>query len=430
MRSFRALALILAVSFTVGLFACTDRVSPQPTRTLTPTVEAATGVPPAIEQILQDVAKIRELSPPPALKANLIARSDLPALLDRLLTDEDRKDFRDRTTLYQLVGHLRKDQDMKSVFDSFGSGSVLGLYSPLDGELWVVHDDGQAIDFDHLPAQEKSTLAHELVHAIQDYHFHLADVYRRVVSDIDLSLTWTCVVEGDAVTHENLYSSQHVMAIGSGRLYLLGVDAAQTDVPASIAREFLFPYLTGADWIKGVRRTDGTAAINELITNPPKGSAYVLHPELQASGWVPAIVALPDLSPALGPGWQKESGGTFGEFQLRNYLQLRLRATDAAAAAAGWNGDHYDVYTSGADSVAAFRVRFQDATQAAEFADAQQRFLQAAGAKVTVDGDTQLAATPDGNVTATVAASGDQVVFVIGSNGAVASKALAALLHA
>jgi hypothetical protein len=424
MRSFRSLAATIVVVAVLTLAGCSDKARPVPTPT-----PAASEVPPALQQILTDVAKIRELTPPPTLKAQLIARSELSALLDRLITDEDRKDFRDRTTLYRLLGHLRKDQDMYSVYRAFGGDAVLGLYSPVGGELWIVHDDGQSIDFDHLPREEKSTLAHELVHAIQDYHFHLDDVYHKVVSDIDVSLAWTSVVEGDAMVNEALYTSSHVMAVGSGRVYLLGASTTAADVPPSIAREFLFPYLAGTDWLKGVRAKGGTAAVNAMITDPPKGSAYVLHPELQSTGWQPSIVTLPDLSGVLGAGWARESGGTFGEFQLRNYLQLRLRATEAVTAATGWAGDHYDVYAGGNESVAAFRVQFRDAAEAAEFASAQERFLQAAGAKVTTEAGTRLAATPDGNVTATTATSGDQVVFVIGSNSDVAARALAALIH-
>ncbi|HEX6032059.1 MAG TPA: hypothetical protein VFY90_11565, partial [Tepidiformaceae bacterium] len=34
---------------------------------------------PGLQKILDDVASVRELDPPPALKVNLIARSELPA---------------------------------------------------------------------------------------------------------------------------------------------------------------------------------------------------------------------------------------------------------------------------------------------------------------------------------------------------------------
>ncbi len=391
--------------------------------------DVAQPLPAAIDRILQDVAKIRELSPPPSLKAQLIARSELPALLERLTTDDDRRWFARTTTLYRLLGHLRKDQDYLSVYLSFGSQDVLGLYSPLDDELWVVHEDGASIDFDHLPRQEKSTLAHELVHAVQDYHFHLDELYKTVVDDLDLNLTSTAVIEGDAVTHEGIYTRQFTAIPGAGRMLLLASAATVEQVPPSIQRELFFPYTTGTDWIRSIRAKKGTAAINEMLTRPPRGTAFIFHPERLDSGWQPATVTLPDLRASLGAGWSRESGGTFGEFQVRNYLQLRLDSGEASGAAAGWAGDHYEVYTNGSESVAAFRLRFGDNQAASRFASAQQQFLKAAKATLSTEGRITLAQAPDGNVTGTAGVVGDEVLFVIGSSRVAASTALQALIN-
>jgi hypothetical protein len=389
------------------------------------TVGQTEPLPAALQTVLADVAKVRELSPPPSLQAGLVSRSDLPKLLDQLLTDDDKRSFHNVTTLYRLLGHLGKGQDMQSVYEAFGSGSVIGLYSPVDKQLWVVHPDGQDVDFDHLPKDEKSTLAHELTHAIQDYHFHLNDVYRETVDNLDRGLAWTAVIEGDAVVNERMYTQQYLaVPFGRGGAVMLASLSASGDVPPSLQREFFFPYTTGTDWISAIRQQQGLAPINGMLANPPDGTAYVLHPELLANGFKPADVKLPDLSGGLGDGWKRESGGQFGEFELRNYLQLRIRALDASTAAAGWSGDHYDVYVDGDQSVAVFRVKFSDGTEAAQFASAQGNFLKAAGGKHSTDGAVQLDETGDGNTTARLGVSGDEAVFAIGTSKEIADKAL------
>ncbi len=434
--------IALALPLAIALAACSEKQtlelpgdstatavsSPAASPTPAPTGAAGDELPATLRQMLADLAAARNLPAPQNLKAELVARSELPELLDSLLTADDRRWFAETTTLYRLLGHLRKDQDYLTVWQSFGSDSILGLYSPVDNQLWVVHEDGAAVDFDNLPRQEKETLAHELLHAVQDYSFNLDDVYESIVDDLDRNLAWTAAVEGDAVTHEGIYAKRYMsLRAPSGRAFLLADAAQASDVPPSIAREIYFPYTTGADWIRAIVAKEGTKKVDEMLANPPRGTAYVLHPELLESGWQPADVKLPALEPALGSGWRHESGGQWGEFGIQNYFRLRLRSLDAVNAAKGWAGDRYDVYVNGDESVAVFRVKFASAADAQEFASAQQNLLKDVKASFSKDGSIDLARLPDGNVTATITPSGDEVVFAIGSSQQVAARALKAL---
>ena len=126
----------------------------------------------------------------------------------------------------------------------------------------------------------------------------------------------------------------------------------------------------------------------------------------------------------MGLGWSRESGGSFGEFELRNYLQLRLPGLRAATAAAGWVGDRYDVYTHADESVAVFRLGFVDEAQAEEFRTAQDELLKATGAKAAAAEGMTLATRPDGHTTARLSASGGEVIFAIGSNADATKRAL------
>lgn len=441
MRRLLALLLALIATVSVGLaVACSDRDddsdSPTPGNTSTPAGPTSTrpastpqALPAELQAIMDNLASVRGLEAPPELEVNLVARSDLRGLLDSLLTDEDREWFHNTTTLYRLLGHFRDDQDYETVYETFGGISVLGLYSPLDDALWVVHGDDETLDLGNLPAGHKETLVHEFVHAIQDYNFKLDEIYSRTVDDLDWGLTYSSAVEGDAVTTEREYTRKYGFRIGAGPvLFAAGGLPATQDVPPSIARELLFPYTTGVDWVAHVR-DGGTEAVDAIIKDPPHGSVYVIHPELLDAGFEPADVELPDLADALGDGWERESGGQFGEFQVRNYLQLRIRAGQSATAAAGWQGDHYDVYVNGDDSVAAFRLKFATDNDAREFVEAQEEWLnEAAGDPESKDG-AQYYPADDGDVTGTTAPNGSEVIFVIGSNREVTERAMGALLN-
>lgn len=420
--------------------ACSDNprtVAPEATSTAveTPAETPAGGtpepLPEGLREVLEQVAEVRGLEPPEELKASLISRADLPGLLEDLITDDDREWFARTTTLYRLMGHFTPEQDYLTIYQSFGAEAVLGLYSPAHKQLWVV-PEGQELDFDTLPRGQKMTLAHELVHVLQDYHFNLEETYEGVMDNLDREQAWTAVVEGDAVTHEGIFSQRYLavpVGAGAGRLLLFADSPQITDVPVSIQRELIFPYTTGADWVRSVVAEEGAEAVNEMLREPLAGTAYVLHPELRTAGWEPREVKLPDMTDALGDGWERASGGSIGEFGWQNYLWMRIGAGRAGPAAAGWAGDAYEVYVMGEESVAVFRIAFNDGGEAQEFADAQQDFIAKAGAETVQDGAIQYATFRTGYVTATTAVLGDQVVVVMGSSREVAERAMEALVR-
>lgn len=417
----RWLPIAATIAFAALLFGgCRESESaPFETRPLTP----------ELQQMLDEIAELRGLAPPPALEAGTVSRLDIAALLDRQLTGADREWFANTTTLYRLLGHLGPDEDYLSVFRAFGQGAIIGLYSPAENRLWVVQREPE-IDLDAMSPSERSALAHELVHAIQDYHFPLDELSELTAGNLDWSLAATSVIEGDAVTHQGLWDGRQLTLPGGTRLFLSGTLSA-TSSPPSIERELRFPYTTGAEWVNIVRSQEGTAAIDRYLAGEPLATAHILHPELRQAGWQPEPVALPDLAPALGNGWTRESGGTLGEFHLRNYLELRLTALPAVTAAAGWRGDRYDVYVDGSESVAAFRVQFADAGEAAEFTAAQRGLLALAGATPAESPSGVAAELKDDRTTIQLASpNSSEVMFVVGSSREVAERAAAALANA
>jgi len=381
---------------------------------------------PPLHQMLNEVAAVRGLDPPPALEAGTVSRLDVPALLEQQLTPTDREWFDTTTTLYRLLGHLGPEQDYFGVFGAFGAGAIVGLYSPLENRLWVVQRE-PAIDLSAMSPGERSTLAHELVHAIQDYHFSLDALAERTAPNLDWGLAASSVIEGDAITAQGLWDARQVTLPGGARLFL-ATGAGAAAVPASMEREFRFPYTTGAEWANIVRSTEGTPALDRYLAGEPISTAHILHPELREAGWQPETPSLPGLSGAAGEDWSRQSGGTLGEFHLRNYLQLRLPALPAVTAAAGWRGDHYDVYVRGGESAAVFRVRFADSQEASEFSAAQSSMLAAAGAQPVQTGSSTTSVLGDGRTTIQLPAPapGD-VLFVIGSSLAVAERLAAAV---
>lgn len=390
--------------------------TPPQTATATSTTPPVSDLPPIVRDMLERVAAGRNLVAPPVLAADVISRAQLPAILEAAFTEADRRWFAETTTLYRLLGYLGPGDDYYDIYMTFARQAVIGLYDPLSDHLYVVTDDGRG--WDELNAAERETLAHEVVHAIQDYHFALDRTFEATLEDRDRNLAFIAVVEGDAVVHESLAGERRGL-LPAGRLYALADFSQAGGIPAAIERELRFPYTEGADWVMGLKERDGTATIDELLRDPPQTTAVVLHPE-RGVRWEPERPGLADLSAAAGGGWERESGGSFGPFHWRNLLQTRLPGLAAAQAASAWLGDRYAVYRKGDESVVVFRV------------NAGEALLRQVNAMLIESGDASegggvlRAALSGGRYAFTTAVEGG-FILVIGSDEETADAAFGAL---
>ncbi len=379
-------------------------------------------------QLMDQVAAVRELKPPASLKVGLVARSDVPKLIDSLLTPQDRATMAKTTTLYRLLGLLGPDQSYEDVYRGFVAEALAGVYSPKDTALWVVHPDGQKTDFGDLSTDEQQVLEHELTHAVQDANFDLARISQEA-DGLDQSLTATALIEGDAVSTQRNYDARYkAMAVGAA-VVVVDMTRLEAGTPAAIQRELTFPYTQGSDWVDGIRQRGGDSAVDALFQRVPDGTVFVFHPERIGTGWTPQRVVLPSLAAALGKGWTEQSSGQFGQFELQNYLELRLPGLDAVQGADGWAGDHYAVYVHGDESAAASRIAFDTPAHAQRFAATQDRLLKAEGAAISKQGGETTATLSGGNTTIRLAPQGSTVTYVIGSSAAIAKSAASALAY-
>ena len=424
--------------------AATATASPAATATASPaaaaTPEEEPPLPDQIREILEDVADVRGLEAPPTLRALTIARRDVRDTYVDLFTVEERLRIGETTQLYRLLGYLDEDEHLWDITLSF-LDAVLGFYSPEHKTLWVV-TEGEGVGLGDLDRGERRTLAHEILHALQDYQFDLDATYSRVEDVLDAELAFTAVVEGDAVVHTDRYTRQYLAAPAGGGLFLVGALHQLPDIPPAVIRELYFPYTTGADAVRHILREQGVEALNGYLAEPLPATTLILHPELLGTGWEPewipdSFLLREQVRESLGPGWELRLTGWLGEFHLLNYLLgdapyysgwLRAPGNQTAVEAAeGWAGDRYYLFGKGQATVMAVRVRFAVPEDAREFAEAH-RAAATAGARVVQRGELTLATQENGTVIVLVEPAGREVVFVIGTSAEVALAALEPLL--
>src|SRR5262249_15149519 len=194
-------------------------------------------------------------------------------------------------------------------------------------------------------AYERGVLIHEMVHALQDQHFGLAQLHPKSFgSDAELALA--ALVEGDAT-----FTMIELLKKDQPRV------TAMLDAPLEKAKDIqqAFLYAQGARYVKALKERGGWEAVNAAYKFPPRSMAAVLHPE---------GVKTIDLGP----------GTTRGELAILQMLAAHPEtAALAVRAAAGWKGDR--VVEEG--GVKSWVVAFTTREDALEFQAALTRLRRA-----------------------------------------------------
>lgn len=273
---------------------------------------------------------------------------------------------------YKLLGMVPDTLDLRRFLLDLLTEQVAGYYDPATKVLYVVEGGS--------PEITSVTIGHELVHALQDQYFPL-DTVRTLKGDNDRQVALQSVVEGQAV-----YEQMTMMLGGSdfGMRLPGGWDQVREMIrteqagmpkfaaaPILLQETLLFPYLSGAEYIRQFKRLrNGAAPFSPLATS----TEQILHPEklLGDTPDVPTRVSLP------GP-----RGGTLvhednlGEFETRLFLYEHSKDVGGAASgAAGWDGDRYQVVQTAAGAGIAWLTVWDDAVEAAEFRDRMERMVE------------------------------------------------------
>lgn len=246
---------------------------------------------------------------------------------------------RAREQRYEAAMLVGENRTVGGAFGEIYGGSVLGYYSPSADRIVLVSDS-------ETPTVDRATLAHELVHALQDQRLSLLGG----AANPDVRMAETGVVEGDA----NYVEAQYEERCGAEWDC---INRPSGEGGASIADENLGLYLTvyapyseGPTLVHRVRQRGGWAAVNELYVRPPESSEQLIHPSDYPRDR-PARVVVPDRSTA---EFDRAGATRLGEATLFAML-WQQRAIDRGTlsrdpgpysaynyshpATAGWEGD-------------------------------------------------------------------------------------------
>jgi hypothetical protein len=333
-----------------------------------PPAEPSEGSDPSIDRVARRLERIRELEferiPPVQTVSADEAREEGLAQLDDDYPPKQRA--ADEQVLI-LLGLLPEGSDIRELAGTIFGEEVAGYYDDEKKEMTLVEGSGAG-------DEGEITLAHELTHALEDQHFGL-ELAEGAVDDE--TTAHAALVEGTATVAMLDYTARHLTGGVVDRDQILAqlqatdLFESESDLPPYLQHSLLFPYSAGARFVDEIG-TWGPA--NRALRGPgPVSTEQILHPEKYRAREKPLPVKIP--APA-GPGWEKASSGTIGEFDTAELIRSSDSQVRAERAAAGWGGGRYALWRKGGSSVLTLAWRWDTRRDAAEFASALPRYIE------------------------------------------------------
>ncbi|GGL58452.1 hypothetical protein GCM10009039_15820 [Halocalculus aciditolerans] len=292
--------------------------------------------------------------------------------------------------VWQSLWIVGEDTNSSAALSAFYGSNVLGFYDSEADSIKLVTNDPDEVYFDN------ATLAHELVHALQDQRYNLSRAkYGGDTQDAQLATSG--LVEGEARYVEDRYVEQ------CGETWTCPANPPSAnggtgggDVNYGVQWVVYFPYADGPGYVASLRERGGWDAVDAAWERPPNDTTAIIH----HVGSVPSNVSVSD--EATG-GWEtfpRQGSDTVGEASIYSMFWYQSYTTDAgvvdtgslyenqgpydsfnysSAPSAGWAGDSVVPYrnpTVGEDGYV-WVTEWDSERDASQFASAYRDVLDA-----------------------------------------------------
>jgi hypothetical protein len=279
-----------------------------------------------------------------------------------------------------------EDESIAQRFDTVFSESVVGFYSPGKDEIVIVSDS-------ETPVLDRATLAHELVHALQDQHLSLGGS----PDTQDAQLAVDGIVEGDANLVEAEYESRCRGEWSCLERPERGGGGGTLD---GVFLTIFTPYAAGPGLVADLRERSGGDwdAVNDAYDEFPDSTEQVIHPEAYPDE-KPVDVRVADRT---RNGWARfdleQDTDTVGEASIYAMLWAndvvpggdRSPYQYAFEASEGWGGDTLVPYQKSASDGEQYgyvwRIEWDTTADAREFHEAYRQVLNSKDAREVRDG--------------------------------------------
>ena len=313
----------------------------------------------SVDEILAFVAKDSHLKASRPVKRKLLTREQVQRdLRSKMSEDEGAKRLERSELVLKKFGLLDRDFALKPFLLSLLTEQVAAYYDPKTRTVnmldWVK------------PDEQKSVLAHELTHAVQDDRVHLekwgtpgpTDISKNVGDDnrhIQLDEASTAresVTEGQAMA---VFVDYELKDMGKtladspeigDRMREMASDTAGSPIlaraPLLLQQSLLFPYGAGLGFEQQLLQSGGVdVAFAGALDRPPASSHEILHAQDYVAKTPVPVLTMPDIHGLLDKDWDPYDVGVMGELDVRIITELFGGQAMAGPLAVAWNGGIY-----------------------------------------------------------------------------------------
>ncbi|MBS1821929.1 MAG: hypothetical protein JST61_08145 [Acidobacteria bacterium] len=314
----------------------------------------------SVDEILGFVSADTKLPIEHSVKRKLISRDEVTKYLTKKFDeDESVKRMQRAELVLKKFGLLDRDFHLRPFMLSLLTEQIAGFY---DNKTKTVN----LLDWIE-PDEQKSVLAHELTHALQDQKVDLTkwsdvslnDTSRNVKDDnkhllVDEAETAReAVAEGQAmavfVDYTLKPTGRTIADVAPEQMAKLkdatadnGNSPVMARAPLLLQESLLFPYSDGLAFEHAVLTKGGKeAAFGGVLANPPSSSFEILHPEAYIAHAPVPVLRLPDIHPLIEADYEPYDLGVMGELDVRILAELFGGREMASGLAPDWDGGIY-----------------------------------------------------------------------------------------
>jgi len=305
-----------------------------------------------IADFLTRVAEARRLEPRARVEGQELDRAALIASVRAHVARELPPDvIRNQGELLVGLGLVPPEFDYEEGTFRLLEAQLAGFFEYRDKKMYLAADlDASAADL---------TLAHELVHALQDQHFDLASRMAYQPEANDRASAFQALAEGDATSAMmDVMAPERRLAVEMpDDIFAAGIEGSMSastagEVAPQVLRSSLIaPYIDGVLFVHALRRRGiargsadptGWAEVDRAWQSPPETTEQLLHID-KYDAREPAEKLGPVVPPAES-GWSIFYEDVFGEQGLRISAEQWMPKKAAALVADGWGGDRLAVF--------------------------------------------------------------------------------------
>jgi hypothetical protein len=312
----------------------------------------------SVDEVLRFVSEDTGLPIKHSVKKAIVSRDQVSKYIsDKLENDVDRIRFERSELVLKKFGLLPRTFDLHSYLIKLLTEQVAGYYDEKTKTMNLL--DWVALDM------QKSVMAHELTHALQDQSFDLEKMskhdeeiekkgltdLRALIKNDEESTCRSAVMEGQGmiVLIDYMLAPSGSSVAKSPQFVDLMLNSMEKDksspvfdnAPLLLQEELIFPYRHGMRFIKDMLVAGGKKlAFTQLLEHMPETTREIMEPDEYLAGHRVATLFLPDVK-FLNTGYEPYDAGAVGELDVNILLKVYSGQAVANRLSSEWRGGVY-----------------------------------------------------------------------------------------